>query len=220
MGGFVSTGEEVEKIVIGNHRLHGIIIDGKLHTFDKVISTVPIVQFLRLIDPEALEKEFPYRNRIQYQGVICILLVLKKRLSHYYWIPVVDSGASFSGIVETTNLIRQEDIGGINLVYLLSYVPNESLLFSAKDQELISRSIDELKELFSGFDQSQVLESHVFKAPFVEPVWTLYYSLQMPPRALLDNTLILLTTSHLYPGINSTGNCVKQVMEQLDKHLK
>jgi hypothetical protein len=125
----------------------------------------------------------------------------------------VDSGVSFSGIVETTNLIRREDIGGINIAYLVNYVPREAPLFSMDADTLITRSVDELAAVVPTFTPGQILESHVFRAAFVEPVWTLRYSALMPRHSLLNDSLFLLTTAQLYPQINSTSSCVQQVRD-------
>jgi len=190
------------------------VVGGLRHPFERVISTVPIPQFLRLIDAKTLGDGL-LNSPISYQGVVCVLLALKERLSPYYWVPVVDSGTHFSGILETTNLIRSEDLGGLHLVYLVNYVSTQDPLFSVRENELIERSVQELEKLFLNFKTHQVLESRVFKAAFVEPVWTVNYSQRMPGRAFLDNSLYLLTTAQLYPEINSTGNCVKHVKENL-----
>ncbi|MGH7391480.1 MAG: hypothetical protein ACREM3_18775, partial [Candidatus Rokuibacteriota bacterium] len=82
---------------------------------------------------------------------------------------------------------------------------------------LITRSIDELQAVFPSFGPGNVLESHVHRAAFVEPVWTVNYSARLPRRALLDDTLFILTTAQLYPSINSTSNCVAQVRDAFDR---
>ncbi len=209
-GGNIATNTRVERIVTEDNRACGVTIQGQFRPFDKVVSTLPMTQFLKLIDPEVLGEGFRPEG-IAYQGSVCTLLVMKERLSKYYWMPIVDSGASFSGIVETTNLIRREDLGGINLVYLVNYVPQEDPLFSADEGELITQSVTKLAELFPTFHANQVLEAHVHKAAFVEPLWTVNYSEVMPQRQFLDGSLFVLTTSQLYPEINSTSNCVQQV---------
>jgi protoporphyrinogen oxidase len=212
LGGVVHTDTKVGSIKIADQQAHGIFVGGDLHHFDKVVSTLPITQFLKLVDLALLTDSFNYTT-MSYQGVVCVVLALKERLSPYYWMPVVDPGVSFAGIVETTNLIRREDLGGINLVYLVNYVSREDPLFSAAEEQLIAESIPMLENLFPKFDASQVLQARVHRAAFVEPVWTVNYSSRMPRRALLKNTLFVLTTAQLYPEINSTSNCVKQVQE-------
>lgn len=212
LGGHILTNTRVERIATKDNRAYGVAIQGRLHPFDKVVSTLPVTQFLKLIDPEILGEGFR-PDGVAYQGSVCVLLVMKERLSKYYWMPIVDSEASFSGIVETTNLIRREDLGGINLVYLVNYVPQDDPLFSADERQLIAQSVTKLEELFPTFKATQVLESHVHKAAFVEPLWTVNYSAVMPQRRFLDGSLFVLTTSQLYPEINSTSNCVQQVKE-------
>jgi protoporphyrinogen oxidase len=185
-------------------------VNGTLQPFDKVVSSVPVTQLLKLVDPAALGRDFQYEG-VSYQGAVNVLLVLKEPLTPYYWLPIVDSGVSFAGIVETTNLIRREDLGGISLVYLVNYMSREDPLFSADPETVISQSLRELGSVFPQFSPGSVLESHVHRAAFVEPVWTVNYSTRLPARALLNDTLFVLTTAQLYPAINSTSNCVAQV---------
>jgi protoporphyrinogen oxidase len=217
MGGVIHTGTKVDNIIADNCRIKGLCVEGDALQFDRVISTVPLAQFLKLVDSEVLNGAFRH-NGIAYQAAINVLMVLKERLTRYYWIPAVDSGVSFSGIVETTNLIRREDLGDINLVYLVNYVPREDPLFSMESTELSSRSAKELQAVVPSFKPSHIIESHVSRAAFVEPVWTLDYSTRMPQRALLGNSLFVLSTAQLYPEINSTSNCIAQVKETF-QHL-
>ncbi len=217
LGGVIRTSTAVDRIDATDGRVHGVTVGGRLEPFDKVVATIPITQSLKLLDRNVLG-EAVWNHPISYQGVVCVLLALKQPLSRYYWIPVVDSGVSFSGIVETTALIHRDDVGGNNLVYLVNYVPRNSAQFRAADEEILARSIGELRSLFPGFHPSQIVESRVSRAAFVEPLWTVDYSSRLPQRCLLNDSLFLLTTAQLYPEINSTSNCVKQVKSVLN-HL-
>jgi protoporphyrinogen oxidase len=218
MGGVIHTGTRVDSIATAVGRVAGLVVGGELRGFDKVVSTLPGGQFLRLIDPDVLGDEFRH-DGIAYQGAVNVLLVMKEPLSRYYWLPAVESGVPFAGVVETTNLIRSEDLGGISLVYLVNYVSREDPLFRAEPDALIEQSVRELARVFPGFRATQVLESHVHRAGFVEPVWTVNYSDRVPRRVLLNDTLFVLTTAQLYPEINSTSNCVGQVRATLDRLL-
>lgn len=214
-GGIIQTDARVDKVAADGHRASGVVLQGSFLAFDKVVSTLPIAQFLKLIEPGALGDAFPH-DGVRYQAAVCVMLVLKERLSKYYWIPAVESDVSFSGIVETTNLIRPGDLGGVHLAYLVNYVPREDSLFSMEEEPLIARSVKELEASIPTFESKQILEAHVFRAPFVEPLWTLNYSERMPRRILLNDSLYVLTTAQLYPEINSTSNCVKQVRDVFD----
>lgn len=208
LGGTIHTSTKVDRIVTDGGRARGLVVNGASVAFDKVVSSIPLTQVARLLDPGVLGVA---PDSVAYQGAVNVLLVLKERLTPYYWAPIVDSGVSFAGIVETTNLIRREDIGGVNLVYLVSYVSREDPEFSMDSEALVSRSLGELASVFPTFSPGSVLESHVHRAAFVEPVWTVNYSARLPQRALLNDSLFVLTTAQLYPDINSTSNCVSKV---------
>jgi protoporphyrinogen oxidase len=216
LGGTVRTSTRVDRVEIGDGRIRGLTVGGRRESFDKVVSTVPITQFLKLVDAAQLGDDFRH-DGLAYQASVCVMLVLKEPLTRYYWVPAVDSGVSFAGIVETTNLIRRDDLGGISLVYLVNYVPREDLLFSADPGALIARSVAELANAIPSFSPAQILESHVFRAAFVEPVWTIRFSERLPQRVMLDDSLFVLTTAQLYPEINSTSNCVAQVRDVFDR---
>jgi protoporphyrinogen oxidase len=218
LGGTIQTSTKVERVVTEGGRARGLIVDGRLQPFDKVVSSVPITQLLGLLERGALGPEFQH-EAVTYQGAVNVLLVLKEPLTPYYWLPVVDSGVSFAGIVETTNLIRREDLGGISLVYLVNYMDRQDPLFSAPADAVIGQSLTEVQSVFPEFAPGSVLETHVHRAAFVEPVWTVNYSSRLPARALLDDTLFVLTTAQLYPAINSTSNCVAQVQAVLPQLL-
>ena len=216
LGGIVYPSTKVDSLMVQHDQVKGIQANGECYEFDRVVSTIPIPQFLKLIDWNILGSK-DLNGQIRYQGVVCVLLVLKKRLSPYYWIPVVDGGAPFSGIVETTNLIRSEELGGVHLVYLLNYMSAEKTSFLVGESEICERCVLGLERMFPEFDTSYVLESKVFKTPFVEPVWKVNYSERMPRKVLFSNTLYLLTTAQLYPEINNVSNCVQQVLDSLDQ---
>jgi protoporphyrinogen oxidase len=216
LGGVIRSNTAVDRIETAGGRVRGVTVGGRFEPFDKAVATVPITQTLKLLDGSELGKALG-SHPIIYQGVVCVLLALKQPLSRYYWIPVVDSGVSFSGIVETTALIHREDVGGNSLVYLVNYVPRDSAQFRAPDDEILTQSIGELQSLFPEFHPGHIAESRVSRAAFVEPLWTVDYSSRLPQRSLLDDSLFVLTTAQLYPEINSTSNCVKQVKSVLDR---
>ncbi len=216
LGGVITTNVKVEHIETQDGRVRGVTLTDGFQPFDKVVSTVPLVQFSKLV-PSNLWSENGGDRSIAYQGVVCVLLILKQPLSRFYWMPVVESGVSFSGIVETTALIHPEDLGGHHLAYLVNYVSRESPSFSEADTDVIARSVAELQTLFNTFHPGQIVEAHVFRAALVEPMWTVNYSKRIPQRAWLGDSLFVLTTAQLYPDINSTSNCVKQVKEVFDR---
>ena len=50
-----------------------------------------------------------------YLGVICVLLALRRPLSPYYTLYLADGSLPFTAVIETTNLIDPELVGGHHL---------------------------------------------------------------------------------------------------------
>ena len=66
---------------------------------------------------------------MEYLGVVCVLLVLSKKLSPYYVINLLDKDLPFTGIVEVTNVVDSTDFDGRHLVYLPKYfAPSDSIV--------------------------------------------------------------------------------------------
>jgi len=105
MGGVIHTGTKVDRIETAAERVRGLTVHGQLQAYDKVVSTVPISQFLKIVDPAVLGERFRH-DGVAYQGAVNTLLVMKEPLSRYYWLPAVESGVSFGQLHEY--LVRNE----------------------------------------------------------------------------------------------------------------
>jgi hypothetical protein len=51
----------------------------------------------------------------------------------------------------------------------------------------------------------------VFRAPYVEPIWTTGYSQRRPPTSVLPGKLYLACTAQVYPRVNSWNSCCEVV---------
>ncbi len=198
-----------------------LTIDGQSHTFDRVISTVPMSLFQQMARTGTVADALGAVDaNIDYQGVLNVVVLLKRSLTKHYWIPVVDSGVPFQGIVETTKAIDLADSGGYHLVYLLNYVHRSSALF-ARDAEDVQREyVDALLNLIPDLTRDDVVDAVVFKAPFVEPLYTPGYGKRKPPAELVPGRVYLATTTQIYPDVtawnSSTGLAQRVVAKMLE----
>jgi protoporphyrinogen oxidase len=183
-------------------------LEGGQQDFDAVLSTLPLPQ-LRGLASNGLETQIPL-PQLSYQGVVNVLLVTRQRLDRFYWTAVVDSGFAFQGIVETTHVIDPQWIGGRNLLYVMNYCSADTPLYNRDEAELKRDAVAGLARLYpSRFDPQQVESAHVFRAPFVEPVWPLGYLRQRPAARVGDTRLFLATTAQAYPMVTSWNTSVK-----------
>jgi protoporphyrinogen oxidase len=189
------------------------------YEFDRVISTVPLADLSRIAAGGAIDhRVHRIVDPIDYQGVVNVLVLLRRSLTPYYWIPVVGSGVPFQGIVETTHVIDLEQTGGYHLAYLLNYVHRTHPLFDRDPDAVTAEYVDALLELFPTLERKDVCGAFVFKAPYVEPLYTPGYGRRKPPEELVPGRVYLATTSQVYPKVtswNSSTGLAKAVVGRM-----
>jgi len=214
-GAELRTGCTVERVSLGRDRATrddaGVVlrIDGEESEFERVVFCTPFEAVPRLSDPETLGQ---YLDRLpldlDYQGVVNVLAILRRPVSPYYWLPAVDCGVQFRGIVETTRVLSAEDAGSHHLLYLLNYVHRDTDEFARTDEDLSESYLAGLLDLFPDITSEDVLSTHVFRAPYVEPIWTPGYSKRVPPLELVPGRVYLATTAQIYPNVTSWNSSI------------
>ena len=97
---------------------------GRFH-FDQVIATIPSRRFL-LMAPQLATEYARKLSEVKYLGVVCFVLLLKRRLSPYYVLNLTEENLPFTGVIEMTNLVSLSETAGYHLVYLPKYtVPGD-----------------------------------------------------------------------------------------------
>jgi protoporphyrinogen oxidase len=192
----------------------GLSIEGAApETFDVVVSTSPLSLFQRLT--RRLPIPAPIANlKLDYQGVISAVFLSEKPFTRYYWMPWVDSGATAQGMIEMSNLVPLERSHGMHVNYLVNYTHREGELFALPDEEILARYERDLARLFPAAAAS-VRERFVFRAPFVEPIWTTGYQRMRPPTSVIPGRLYLACTAQVYPQVNSWNSCCEVVERML-----
>ncbi len=191
---------------------------GRVRRFDAAVLAMATRPALKLLGDSEAGRTLS-RFELPYQGVVNAVYATREPLDRFYWTAVVDSGVGFQGIVETTQLADPKDFGGHHLVYVMNYVPAEHPLFAQEDSEISERYLTELKSLYPGFGESGVGWSGVFRAPYVEPVYSVGYFGRRPPEVLATDSIYLCNTSQIYPDITSWNSCVGRA-EQLVKRIR
>jgi protoporphyrinogen oxidase len=202
MGGTIHTSTAVQRVVASPAgRVRLTTVAGPL-AFDHVISTIPS-PLLASITP-GLDHEYLQRLlQVKYLGIVCFALVLKRKLSPYYVTNLADEGLPFTGIIEMTNLISQEETAGYHLVYLPKYTSPGDPLFEASEEEIWSVFGKALARVFPNLSASDIESRHMFRERFVQPVPVLRYSELAPPIRTNVKGLFLANTTQI---VNSTLN--------------
>jgi protoporphyrinogen oxidase len=171
-----------------------------------VVATLPLPQLARLARGR-LAGAVPL-PALAYQGVVNAVVLSRTPLERFYWTPVVDPRFAFQGVVETTHVIPSEWVGGRHLLYLMNYCDAGSATYARSDAVVARQAVDGLCALYPRFTRGAVEGVRVFRAPYVEPAWTLGYLAQRPAPRIADTRCYLSTTAQAYPRVTAWNTSV------------
>ncbi len=191
--------------------------DGKAETFDQVVLTTAAPIAAQLC-PQLSAQEKALLEGIQYQGILCASVLLKRPLSAYYVTNITEDWVPFTGVIEMTTLVNPEQFGGRSLVYLPKYVPAEDPAFAQSDEALQTQFIQALERMYPQFEASDVLSFQVSRVKYVVAVPTVNYSQQLPPMHTSVAGLHIINSAHILNGtlnVNETVQLAEQTLATL-----
>jgi protoporphyrinogen oxidase len=211
----VYTGHRVESVVHQNGQTQVAFTNGHQDTFDEVILTIAAPLAARVC-PQLTQNERSLLNGIEYQGIVCASLLLKKPLATYYVTNITDTWVPFTGVIEMTTLVDKAQFGGLNLVYLPKYVPPEDPIFEESDEVIRDRFLAALVQMYPKFDRSDVVEFKVSRVKQVFAISTLNYSQHLPPVKTTIPGVRILNSAHI---LNGTLN-VNETIQLADRSIQ
>lgn len=202
MGGNIQTGVSVQEIRSAPEG--GLMVRSvdEVKQFDAVISTVPS-KVLAKIAPELSQVYREKLEKVKYLGVVCLVLVLKRRLTPFYCTNLTDESLPFTGLIEMTNLISQEETKGWHLFYVPKYTAPGDPLFEASDEEVWQLFASHLRKIFPDLQEQEIERRFVFRERLVQPVPVLHYSTIVPEMKTNVPGLLVANTTQI---VNSTLN--------------
>jgi protoporphyrinogen oxidase len=147
-----------------------------------------------------------YRGKLEavtYLGMVCVVLVLKRQLTPFYVLNLADHDVPFTGLIEMSNLVPPEELGGAHLLYLPKYTAPNDPLFAASDEEVWREFEPHLRRVCPAFTDADVESRHIFREKLVQPLPVLRYSDLAPSMETGIPNLFLANTTQI---VNSTLN--------------
>jgi len=202
MGGKILTGVPVQEIRTGpGGGIDFVTAKNRFH-FDRAIATAPskvIASLVRELSPEYLAKLMG----VKYLGVVCAVLLLKRRLTPFYVTNLTQEDLPFTGLIEMTNLISLEETRGRYLFYVPKYTSPGDPLFEASDEDVWKLFCPSLQRIFPDLQESDIERRFIFRERLVQPVPVLHYSELVPKMGTNVPGLFVANTTQI---INSTLN--------------
>jgi protoporphyrinogen oxidase len=186
-------------------------------TFDQVAVTVPAPVAARVCQGLTADETARLRG-VQYLGILCASLLLRKPLTGFYVTNITDPGIPFTAIVEMTTLVDRAELGGNTLVYLPKYADPHDAAFALSDRELQESFLAALERMVPAFDRRDLLSFRVSRVKHVFALPTLDYSRRLPPVTTSVPGLHLINAAHIVHGtlnVNETVQLADRTAERL-----
>lgn len=194
LGGIVKLSSPVQKVKIESGKVVGLEVDGQLHKFDDVVSTVPAPYIPQLI-PDLPEKELAQFKQLKNIAVVCIIVKLKKAVTENFWLNINDKRMDIPGIVEYSNLNPLDD----HIVYVPYYMPAEHEKYGDSDEKFIEKVKSYLKTINSELADDDFIDIHASRYRYAQPICEPGFLETIPPVNLPVEGLYVADTSYYYP---------------------
>lgn len=185
----------VERVEIVDGKAQGVIVDGELERFDRVISTIPLPFVPRLVPdlPEPLLEQY---RALKNVAVVCVIAKLKKQLTENFWLNVNDPDMDIPGLVEYSNLRPLDS----HVVYVPFYMPGEHPKYHEDDEVFTDKVKRYLQTINPELDDDDIVAIRASRYRWSQPVCGPNFLETLPPWDLPQvEGLWIADTSYYYP---------------------
>ncbi len=205
----IATGCAAQGIEMSNGQATAVITsNGRIECGEVVITTaLPIAA--DLLDGIIPSSEIAALRRIRYLANVCLVLELERSLSELYWINVNDPSFPFVGVIEHTNFEPSAAYGNRHIVYLSKYLPGSHPAYELSSSGYLEYALPHLKRMFPDFHEDAILDYHVWKAPYAQPVVERNYSSLVPNTRTSVRNVYLASMAQIYPEDRGTNYAVR-----------
>jgi protoporphyrinogen oxidase len=207
-----------------NYRLRVSTNDSTLD-FDKILFTIHCPAIIEIIENDNGNPYWKQLSRVQYLRVICVFLVLKRKLSSYYVTFLLDKELPFTGIIEATNVVSTRELNDKHIVYLPKYMPLDDPMKDVEDDEILELFISNLKKVYPDLDNNDILHKKVFRETYVQPLQELDFlnrddGFKTPIKNvyLVNSSMIYNSTLNNNAAIKLAQKASKQIIRDAETH--
>jgi protoporphyrinogen oxidase len=205
----VKTSTPVAPLTVTSGRVAEVRTAAETIPCDAVISTVALPALGRLV-PNQTDAYFASVRSVEYVGIVCMLLSLKRSFTTNFWMNTNDPRISFNGIIEQTNLNANLQAAGLNVLYIPFYLPTTEPRYTMSDDALLAEYAGMLKLINPAFDRNWVKEAHVFRAPYAQPVFSIGFADRMPEHRSSVRGLYVTDSTQFYPEDRTISAAITQ----------
>ena len=177
---------------------------------DHVLLTTSLPIAARLLEPHVTAEYTASLERIRYLSSLCVVLVLNRSISPFYWLNVNDLSFPFVALIEHTNFEPPASYGGQHIVYLAKYLSHNAPLYRMTDGDVVRFSLAALQRMFPRLTSDYVLDARVWRADYAQPIVERHYSSLIPSAATPVQGVHLASMAQIYPEDRGTNYAVRE----------
>ena len=193
-GGEIHLSTPAQEVVVAEGQLAGVRAGADVHTFDRVISTIPL-PFIPQLVPGLPEPVLDQYRQLKNIAVVCVIARLAKPLTDKFWLNINDPEMDIPGLVEYTNLRPLDD----HVVYVPFYLPGEHPKFAEPDAHFIDKVRRYLLTINPALREEDILHVHASRYRYAQPVCEPGFRDRLPPYRTVVEGLWIADTSYYYP---------------------
>lgn len=211
----IETGRPIARI--GAAPGGGVVVvdaNGREERFDRAVVTAAAPLAARLC-PELTPDELGRLRGIDYMGIVCASVLLKRPLSGSYLTYVTDPAIPLTAVVEMTALVDPAQLGGHALLYLPRYVTADDPFLRHSDDEVQEMFLDALERVHPGFRRDDVLAFRISRVRHVMHVLKPGYARALPPMRTSIPGLTIVNSAHIVHGTLNVNETVRLAEESV-----
>ncbi len=213
LGVTLKTSHPVATVNRSQHDLRVEFVGQPTVNHQGVIFTIPSTQVSRVC-PDLSHDEHQRLQEIEYLGVVCASVLLKKPLSKYYVTNITDDWVPLTGVIEMTTIVDPNELGDHSLVYLPLYVrATDDASFHESDDSIKTRLLATLEKMYPEFSRDDVAAFKVARARNVMSLPTLNYSTKLAPMETSIPGLYVINSSHIVRGNLNVNETIQVALE-------
>lgn len=185
--------------------------------FDEVVLTSPAPVIPGLV-PQLNDAEKVRFESIDYQGIVCASILLRRPVAGYYLTNIIDEDLPFTGVVEMTALVDPAWFGGHHLVYLPRYVAADDPFMELEDEQVQQRFLEGLMRMHPHLHEDDVLAFRISRVRYVLPIPRLAYSSHLPPVTTSVPGVHVVNSAQIVNGtlnVNETIQLAERTVEPI-----
>ncbi len=213
----IQLNHRVQRVESSKDGVHVTLDKGQQARFDQVVLTTPGPVAADAC-PQLTEEEKIRLRGIQYQGIVCASVLLKKPLAGYYVTNITDTWVPFTAVIEMSALVDRKQFGGSALVYLPKYVAPDDPLFNEPDENIKQTFLAALARMYPSFEPSDVLSFQSSRVRYVFAIPTLNYSRELPSMSTSIPGVHIINSAHIINGtlnVNETVQLAERTVAEL-----